>query len=313
MRLRAATRGSALARWQTDHVAALLRQAHGPDLDIEVVVVQTEGDRRHDVPIEALGGRGVFVKEVQAAVLEGHADIAVHSAKDLPAAPSLQPPGLVLACVPERGDPRDALVTAAGPPAAATTSGRSIIESLPVAALVATGSVRRRAQLANLRPDLCFSGLRGNIETRLDRARGYDAVVIAAAALDRLGRFDAPATVVDPPLLLPQVGQGALAVECRADDAWVQVALRAVEHAASRAAVDAERAFLAHLGGGCDLPVGALASVDPAGQIHLEGLLASYDGRIVLRRSLAGPDPAALGAELATELLDRAGGRALLA
>ncbi|MBW3614344.1 MAG: hydroxymethylbilane synthase [Actinobacteria bacterium] len=312
MRLRAATRGSALARWQTGHVAALLRQVHGPDLEVEVVVVQTEGDRRGDVPIEALGGRGVFVKEVQAAVLEGHADIAVHSAKDLPAAPALQPQGLVLACVPERGDPRDALV--AGHPAAVPASGSSsAVDALPLAAVVATGSVRRRAQLANLRPDLCFSGLRGNIETRLARARGYDAVVIAAAALDRLGRIDAAATVVDPALLLPQVGQGALAVECRADDDEVRAALRAVEHAASRLAVDAERAFLAHLGGGCDLPVGALATLDAGGQVHLEGLLASYDGRIVLRRSITGPDPAALGARLAAELLDGAGGRALLA
>ena len=307
MRLRAATRGSALARWQTDHVAALLRRAHGPDLEVEVVVVQTEGDRRGDVPIEQLGGRGVFVKEVQAAVLAGAADIAVHSAKDLPAAPALQPEGLVLACVPEREDPRDALVAGAGP------AGPRTLEDLPTAAVVATGSVRRRVQLANLRPDLCFSGLRGNIETRLARAGGYDAVVIAAAALRRLGRLDGSESLLDPSVLLPQVGQGALAIECRARDQEVQVVLAAVEHGPSRMAVDAERAFLANLGGGCDLPVGALATLGTAGQLRLEGLLASYDGRIVLRRAAAGPDPAALGARVAAELLDGAGGRALLA
>lgn len=307
MRLRAATRGSALARWQTDHVATLLRKAHGSDVEVEVVVVQTEGDRRGDVPIEQLGGRGVFVKEVQAAVLAGEADIAVHSAKDLPAAPALQPEGLVLACVPAREDPRDALVSSAG------EAGANPLDDLAVAAVVATGSVRRRAQLANLRPDLCFSGLRGNIETRLARAGGYDAVVIAAAALRRLGRLDVAASNLDPALVLPQVGQGALAVECRAGDEEVQAALAPVEHRPSRVAVDAERAYLARLGGGCDLPVGALATVDGAGEVHLEGLLASYDGRIVLRRSATGSDAAALGARLAAELLDGAGGRALLA
>lgn len=299
MRLRAATRASTLARWQTDHVIALLRQAHGPEVTVEVVVVETEGDRRDDVPIEQLGGRGVFVKEVQAAVLEGRADIAVHSAKDLPAAPALQPEGLVLACVPEREDARDALVG-------------GTLASLAVAAVVATGSVRRRAQLANLRPDLCFSGLRGNIETRLARASRYDAVVVAGAALRRLGRLDAAACELDPDVLLPQVGQGALAVECRADDGEVLTALGTVEHAPSRMAVDAERAFLAHLGGGCDLPVGALASVDAGGQVHAEGLLASYDGRIVLRRSCRGGDPVAVGAQLARALLEGAGGTALL-
>jgi hydroxymethylbilane synthase len=199
--LRAATRGSALARWQTDHVASLLGG------DVEAVVVQTEGDRRTDVPIEAIGGRGVFVKEVQAAVLDGRADFAVHSAKDLPSSPELQPDGLVIACVPERGDPRDALVG-------------SSLEGLPVGGLVATGSVRRRVQLSNLRPDLSFTGLRGNIETRLAKVgAGVDAVVVAAAALERLQRPEAAgADVLDPGVLVPQVAQGALAIECRAGD-----------------------------------------------------------------------------------------------
>jgi hydroxymethylbilane synthase len=283
--LRAATRGSALARWQTDFIVGLL------GVEVEVVVVQTEGDRRVDVPIEEIGGRGVFVKEVQAAVLDGRADFAVHSAKDLPSSAELQPDGLVIACVPERGDPRDCLVG-------------STLDGLPVGGTVATGSVRRRAQLANLRPDLTFTGLRGNIETRLSKAPQFDAVVMAAAALVRLGRSSAMTEVLDPLVLLPQVAQGALAVECRADDAELLGRLRAIEHTASRRAVDAERAFLAQLGGACDLPVGALASVD-GDSITIEGLMASFDGRVCVRETLTGGDPAALGRALAVTLMSK--------
>jgi hydroxymethylbilane synthase len=291
--LRAATRGSALARWQTDHVIELL------GVEVEVVVVQTEGDRRTDVPIEAIGGRGVFVKEVQAAVLEGRADFAVHSAKDLPSSRELQPDGLVIGSVPERADARDALVG-------------STLDALPVGGLVATGSVRRRVQLANLRPDLTFTGLRGNIDTRLAKAAHHDAIVMAAAALHRLGRDDVIAETLDPDVLLPQVAQGALAIECRSDDDAVLAALAAVEHGPSRRAVDAERAFLAELGGGCDLPVGAFAEAADDGTITMRGLIASHDGRVVLRERVTGDDPSALGKELATALLDGAGGRALL-
>jgi hydroxymethylbilane synthase len=293
--LRAATRGSALARWQTDHVIALL------GVDVEVVVISTEGDRRTDVPIEAIGGRGVFVKEVQAAVLDGRADFAVHSAKDLPSSADLQPEGLVIGCVPERGDARDVLVG-------------STLDALPVGGLVATGSVRRRVQLANLRPDLSFAGLRGNIDTRLTKAKDLDAIVMAAAALHRLGKDDQIAELLEPDVLVPQVAQGALAIECRADDGDVLGALAAIEDRASRRAVDAERAFLAELGGGCDLPVGALATpVGDGDELELRGLIASYDGRVVLRERVTGTDPASLGRDLATALLDGAGARALLA
>ncbi|MDQ4069999.1 MAG: hydroxymethylbilane synthase, partial [Actinomycetota bacterium] len=268
--LRAATRGSRLARAQTDYVAGLL------GVEVEPVVIDTQGDRQGDVPIWAMGGRGVFVKEVQAAVLEGRADFAVHSAKDLP---SSTPPGLTIAAVPARADARDALV------------GKRL-DALSPGARVATGSVRRRAQLAWLRPDLTFAGLRGNIDTRLAKAAGFAAIVVAAAAMERLDRSYDVTEVLPTEVMVPQVGQGALAVECRVGDDEVQAALAPVEHRPSRVAVDAERAFLAHLGGGCDLPVGALATVDGAGEVHLEGLLASYDGRIVLRRSAAGPDAA---------------------
>ena len=287
--LRAATRGSVLARWQTERVLTLLGRP------AELVVVTTTGDRRVDKPIHALGGRGVFVKEIQDAVLDGRADIAVHSAKDLPSA---TPPGLVLACVPERADPRDALVGGA-------------LDDLPTGARIATGSVRRRAQLANARPDLTFAELRGNVGTRLARAADHDAVVIALAALERLGLVDDRVHPLDPRVLLPQVAQGALAVECRADDAATLAALRAIEDAPARRAVDAERAFLAELGGSCDLPVGALATV-AGDDVALVGLLASLDGRIVLRTRVRGHDPAATGRDAAVGLLEAHGGRALL-
>jgi len=288
--LRAATRGSVLARWQTDHVAGLL------GVPVEPVVVETAGDRRRDLPISAIGGQGVFVKEVQAAVLSGRADFAVHSAKDLPSTPT---EGLVLAAVPARSDARDALVG-------------STLAALPPGATVATGAVRRRAQLAALRPDLAFAELRGNVDTRLAKAGAYGAAVVAHAALLRLGREDAATEVLSPALMLPQVAQGALAVECRAGDEDTALRLATVEHRESRVAVDAERAFLAALGGGCDLPVGALAVVGRDGVLELEGLLATMDGRVVLRHRLAGQDPLALGTALAVHLLDHAGGRRLL-
>ena len=294
--LRAATRGSALARWQADHVAALLGAAH----DVEMVVVETTGDRRADTPIWEMGGKGVFVKEVQAAVLDGRADFAVHSGKDLP---SETPEGLVIAAVPERADPRDVLVG-------------TRLDDLRPGAVVATGSARRRAQLASVRPDLTFTELRGNIDTRLRKVPRGGAVVMAAAALDRLGLADHVAEVLAPSIMLPQVAQGALVIECRADDELVREALAAVEHGPSRRAVDAERAYLSRLGGGCDLPAGAYAIATPDGGVEMEALLATLDGRIVLRALAsggAGDDPASVGAGLAEHLLDRCGGSWLLA
>lgn len=288
--LRVATRGSPLARWQTAHVAALLGR------QVEIVVVETEGDRRADAPIPEIAGRGVFVTEVQAAVLDGRADLAVHSAKDLPSTPT---PGLLIAAVPERGDPRDAMV-------GGTLAG------LAPGALVATGSVRRRAQLAGLRPDLTFAELRGAIDTRLAKAAQFSAIVMAAVALDRLQRRPAVVEILDPATMVPQVGQGALAVECRADDTAVCDVVGAIEHRPSRVALDTERAWLATLGGGCDIPAGALARVDHDGTITLLGLLASLDGRVVVRATAQGTDPATLGPSLARHLLDDCGGTWLL-
>lgn len=293
-RVRLATRGSPLALAQADIVAGLLAGRH-PGIQVERVVVRTEGDRRVDDALEQIGGQGIFVKEVQHAVLTGRADVAVHSAKDLPPA---APDGLVLVAVPERADPRDALV------------GCSLDELSP-GAVVATGSPRRRAQLAHVRPDLVFVGLRGNMATRLERAADgtVGAVVAAAAALDRLGWADRPHERLAPSLCLPQVGQGALALECRGDDEAMCSLLGGLDDAMARPAVAAERAFLRALGAGCTLPVAAQADVvpDAGGRLLLDGLIASGDGRVVVRAQLEGDDPEALGPALAALLVDERG------
>lgn len=296
MRLRAATRSSPLARWQTEHVIALLQAAH-PGLEVEPVLLTSAPDKDLTTPISALGGKGLFAKEVQEAVLDGRADLAVHSAKDLP---SQTVPGLALAAVPERGDPRDVLVGAA-------------LVDLPVGAIVATGSNRRRVQLQDLRPDLRFVELRGNIQRRVSMAgtviEGAEppagqriAAVIAAGAA--LLRQDMEADITDwlpSYVMTPQVGQGALAIECRADDEETLGLLRAIEHAPSRRRVDAERSFLVALGGDCDLPAGAHATladdVDPVSEITLRMVVGADDGSRVERAVIRGHDAATIGAD----------------
>jgi hydroxymethylbilane synthase len=295
--LRIATRASALARWQAERVGALL----GVLLDepVEYVLITTTGDRDQRPDLHSIGGTGVFVKEVQQAVLDDRADLAVHSAKDLP---SETPAGLHLAAVPERGDPRDALVG-------------SRLEEIPTGGRVGTGSVRRRAQLAAARPDLVFAPLRGNMETRLRKRleEGHDAIVVAVAALDRLGLRDQVTEVLNTTVMLPQAAQGALAVECRADDDKAHAALAAIDDRVAHFEVRAERAYLAELGGGCSLPCGALARADDgSGQVVLEALLAAPDGHVLLRTRVAGSDPIEVGAAAARDLLDAKGGRDLL-
>jgi hydroxymethylbilane synthase len=299
-RLRIATRGSALARWQAEHIAALLRQVledHDRDPGVELVIVETRADQRLDIPIWDMGGKGVFVKEVQTAVLDGRADLAVHSAKDLPSGTH---PHLVIAAVPARADPRDVLVG-------------STLSTLAPGATIATGSVRRRAQLADLRPDLTFVGLRGNIGTRMGKIPGGGAIVMAAAAIERLG-IDLTGVahqVLDPAVVLPQVGQGALAVECRTDDDDLRRLLAFLDEPAAHRVFDAERGFLVELGGDCDLPAGAYATVDD-GAVVLDGLLASLDGHVVLRHRTRSRDTADAGRSCAQHLVEQAGGRSLL-
>ncbi|MDQ1425158.1 MAG: hydroxymethylbilane synthase [Acidimicrobiaceae bacterium] len=265
--LRVATRESKLARWQADHVGELLRAAH-PRIDVEMVFVRTAGDQRTDVPLHAIGGQGVFVREVQHAVLDGRADLAVHSAKDLPSSPTA---GLRIAAVPARADGRDALAGAH-------------LDALSAGAVVATGSVRRRAQLAHLRPELTFVELRGNIDTRLAKVPPGGAIVVALAALHRLGYDDRADYAFAVDEMVPQVGQGALAVETTDDDVAALVA--AIDHAPSHACIDAERAFLAELGGGCELPAGAYAEVVD-GALFMRAFLA--DGERYWREDTSGP------------------------
>ena len=299
--LRIATRGSQLALRQAeavgDAIASAAPAAARGSVAIELVVVETAGDVQRDRPIGAIGGQGVFVKEVEQALLEGRADLAVHSAKDLPSGAGTE--GLGIVAVPKRADPRDALV------------GRALSELGP-GARVATGAPRRRAQLAWLRPDLRFVELRGNIATRLGKVPAAGAVVMAYAALERLGLTGLAAEVLPTSTMLPQVGQGALAVQCRVRDEVATEAARSIDDAASHRCLDAERAFLGELGGGCELPVGALAVIGSGGEVELEGLIASLDGLVLLRRAMRGPDPLQLGQALAAEIRDRCGGAEIL-
>lgn len=294
MTLRIATRGSRLALRQTQRVAELLSEA-SPAIEIETVVVSTVGDRDKKTSLQELGGQGVFVTDVQSAVLSGEADIAVHSAKDLPAKTS---PGLTLASVPERADPRDALVG-------------SFWVDLPKGAIIATGSIRRRSHLSHLRPDLKFQDLRGNIETRLLRIDEVDAVVIAKAALDRLDLNPEQMDPLPVSVLLPQVGQGALGIECREEDLEIIQMLKRIEDQKVRAAVDAERSFLAEVGSGCSLPVAAHAVLKEE-EIFLEASIASKDGMTLLKAEGSGSDANKLGVKIANKLLNEEGGSHLL-
>ncbi len=274
-------------------MAELLRDAH-PGLVVEIVPLSTEGDRRTDVPLSVIGGKGVFAKEVQSAVLDGRADIAVHSAKDLPA---LTPEGLVIAAVPERGDPRDALV------------GRRIDQLLP-GDIVATGSARRRLQLAAIRPGVAFAELRGNMATRLAKADGFAAIVVAAAALQRLGLSDSITDILEPSLFVPQVGQGTLAVECRDDDDLAVALLGPLQHAPSRRVLDCERSFLVELGGDCSLPAGAHARILEDGTLEITGVLGansvpSGQFGVIERDAVVGHDGEAMGRSLARDLRTR--------
>ena len=267
----------------------MLSSAH-PGLVTEAVPIRTEGDRLANAPLADIGGKGVFVRALQAAVLDGRADLAVHSAKDLP---SLTPAGLCIAAVPVRGEVRDALV-----------GGR--LADLPAGAVVATGSARRRVQLAECRPDLRFCDLRGNIDTRLAKAADFDAVVVALVALERLGRRPAVLQALDLDVMVPQVGQGALAVECRAADSGLRRLLAAIEDPATRRCVDAERAFLAALGGDCTMPAGAHARL-AGGAVHVRGVLAPAEGEPLRRAEVNDGDAARAGLRLSELLAGGAG------
>lgn len=280
MTLRLATRGSALAIAQAEAAGRWLGEP------FELVRVTTQGDRRQDVALASMGGQGVFVKEVEECLLDGTADIAVHSAKDLS---TRLVEGAALAGFLPRADPRDVLVGAR-------------IGALPEGAKVGTSSARRAAQLRALRPDLVIEGVRGNIATRLARVGELAAVVVAAAALARLGLAPDPCEVLDPVLMLPQVGQGAIALETRAQAHQVTSLVAARSDLATERAVRAERAFLAEFGTGCSLPIGALAVLE-RDKVVLTGMVGRADGRTLMRQEAAGEDPEEVGARLARSLI----------
>jgi hydroxymethylbilane synthase len=290
--LRIATRKSQLALWQAEHVAALLRHAH-PGLEVQLVPMLTQGDRIQDRSLAAIGGKGLFIKELEIALQEQRADIAVHSMKDLPGE---LPTGLEIAAVLERADPRDALLTKA--------AGR--LEDLPQNARVGTSSLRRQAQLLAARPDLRVETLRGNVDTRLRRLDNgeMDAILLACAGLIRLGWESRITARLDPKICLPAVAQGVIGIECRSGDSATRQLLGVLEHAPTRIAMDAERAFAHRLGGSCQSPIAAHARLDGA-HLTLEGLVAEPDGTRVLRDSASGSpqQSSALGRQLADRIL----------
>lgn len=293
MTIRIATRRSPLALWQANHVAALLR-AREPGLEVVLRELMTRGDRILEVPLAQVGGKGLFVKEIEDALLTGEAEIAVHSMKDLPA---LVAGGLVIAAVPVREDPRDALCSPRW----------KTLGALPKGARVGTSSLRRSAQLKALRPDLQTEVVRGNVQTRLDKAsQGLDAVVLAYAGLKRLGLDGHATQVFSPEEMLPAVAQGALALESRADDAVTLRRLAALDDATTRHQIEAERGFLARIEGGCQVPIGGHAVVE-GGQVWLRALVASLDGTRIIRGERRGPvaEAKALGVALAEELLGK--------
>jgi hydroxymethylbilane synthase len=297
--LRIASRGSELALWQSRAVAAALRAAD-PSLSVEIDVIRTTGDVIQDVPLAKIGDKGLFTKALDAALLDGRADLAVHSLKDVP---TQLPDGLVLAAVTEREDPRDVLLLPPG--------GTGDLHSLPPGARVGTSSLRRRAQLQALRPDLTILDLRGNLNTRLARLdRGdYDAIVLAAAGVLRLGWSDRISAYLNAPAWLPAVGQGALAVVARADRAEVVERLRALHDPRSAACTAAERALLRALEGGCQVPIGALGRVE-GDRVVLHGLVAELDGGRIVRVEESGPvdEADAVGRRAADALLARGAG-----
>jgi hydroxymethylbilane synthase len=300
--IRIATRSSNLALWQAHWVRDRLLATH-PGLSVELVEMKTRGDRFLAAPLSEIGGKGWFVKELETALLDGSADIAVHSMKDVPVS---FPEGLVLAEICERADPTDALVVRAGVEAVT-------LAELPEGGHVGTASLRRSSQVRALRPDLRTSPVRGNVETRLSKLDGgeFDAIVLASAGLERLGLADRITSRLAPPDFLPAGGQGAVGIECRADDADVRAVLAPLGHGVTARCVRAEREVSLRLGGSCSVPLAAHAVLDDDGALELEALVTSLDGTEHVRASARGTDPEAVGAACAEALLARGAGPVL--
>jgi hydroxymethylbilane synthase len=291
-RLCFATRPSTLARWQTIFIIQEL-QRQWVDLICDEVIISTRGDRSLNAPLPEIGGKGLFTQELELALLEGHVHAAVHSLKDLPTDDA---EGLKIGAIPLRADPRDVLICPAG----------LTLDELPGGAIVGTSSNRRRAQILAYRQDLVIESIRGNIETRIRKVQDgqFDAILLAAAGIDRLGMQEYITQYLPVEIMLPAPGQGALAVQCRSDDEETLNLLQVINHIDTNQAVRAERAFLSALGGGCSLPVGAMAEVN-GGEIKLQGVVANLDGKRLMRLSTSGQDPIFVGETLAQKCLDQ--------
>ena len=299
------SRGSKLALWQTGWVKARL-EALDPEVRVRIEIFKTQGDVRTDVPLSTIGGQGAFTKELEVALLDRRVDVAVHSLKDLP---TVTPEGLSITATPEREDPRDALVLRAD-----STAQANSLKGLAEGSVVGTSSLRRIAQLKHLRPDVRIKDLRGNVDTRLRKldAGEYDALILASAGLRRLGFGERISAAVGQAEMLSAVGQGSLGIETRSDDAETNALVARLDDPRTRAAVVAERALLRSLGGGCQVPIAAHATVE-GGRLRIDGLVAALDGSRVLRESLEGDAGEAqrVGEQLAAKLLDRGAGELL--
>ena len=295
------TRSSQLALWQADYVISRLQEKY-PELKIEKRLMTTKGDRVLDAPLAKIGGKGLFTKELENAMLSGDIDIAVHSLKDMPV---VVPEGLIITAITSREDPEDALVS----------PEYKTFAALPAGAKVGTSSLRRKAQLLHARPDLDIRDLRGNVNTRLKKLEEerFDGIILAAAGLKRLGFTDRITDILPKSMVLPAVGQGALAIEAREDAKEIREMLDFLDDKETRACTEAERAFLATVEGGCQVPVGVYALPDEEGGLKVEGVIASLDGARLYRDAVQGPaaDCMKLGRQLAEKLLD-AGGREIL-
>ena len=296
MRLAIGSRGSQLALWQANHIAARLRESSH---EVEIKIIHTTGDKITDVALAQVGAKGMFTKEIEEALAAGDIDLAVHSLKDLPTELAEQ---FEIGAVLTREDPRDALCS----------KDYSSIAELPQEARVGTSSLRREAQLKAVRPDLVVHPLRGNVDTRLRKLESgdYDAIILAAAGLHRLARTDAIRQIIPVEVMCPAAGQGALAIEIRAGDFAVNKVISFLDDPASNAETECERALLKKLGGGCQVPIGASAKFHD-GTLHLEAVVASPDGSVLLRESAAGRGPSQLGEEVGENLLRRGGDKIL--
>ncbi|MCY9274646.1 hydroxymethylbilane synthase [Bacillus haynesii] len=294
------SRRSKLAMTQTKWVIKKLEELN-PDFTFEIKEIVTKGDRILDVTLSKVGGKGLFVKEIEQAMLSGDIDMAVHSMKDMPSA---LPEGLMVGCIPKREDARDVLIS----------KGRQKLADLKQGAVVGTSSLRRSAQLLQMRPDLEIKWIRGNIDTRLKKleTEDYDAIILAAAGLSRMGwKDDVVTEFLDPESCLPAVGQGALAIECRGSDEELLSLFSRLNDRYTQLTVMAERAFLHAMEGGCQVPIAGFATMDEAGVIELTGLVASPDGKTVYRETVKGKDPEAVGRECAA-IMSEKGAKALI-